>query len=85
MKLLQLSCKSILGNDCSHQLPAQFNSLERFDCSEKQCFYCTSEFLKIYPSTLGNMPVLPSSLLLIQLLCYNFIEDLCSAEVDTDL
>lgn len=35
-----------------------------------------SEFLNVYPSTLGNMPVLPSSFRLIQLLCYNFIEDL---------
>lgn len=84
MKLLQLSSRAFWEMTVLTSFQ-RFNSLERFDCSEKQRFYCTSEFHKVYPSTLGDMLVLPNSLLLIQLLCYNFIEELRSVEVETDL
>lgn len=43
-------------------------SLESISCSEQQCFYCTSEFHKVYPLKLGNMLLQPNFLLLIQLL-----------------
>lgn len=75
MKLLQLSCRAF--GKMTVLTGFQHSVIHWRDLTEKkQCFYCTSEFLKVYPSTLGIRPVLPVSFLLIQLLCCYFIEHL---------